>query len=573
MRTSRDYRALVVDDEIALQKLLMLALSRQGFLCDSAGDGAEAEQLVAETAYDLVVTDLRMPNKHGYALATHLLTLNRRPVIMVLTSVIEPRLAKDLLARGVDDILFKPTDFSFLATKAKAMVDRRYDVMPHGIDPNAKQEASQLQELPFTGEPVTLSQLESKLGGLSRILPISKAGLDVYKMTSTDEWEAPQIAAAIQRDPTITAEVLRLANSSFYNPSGQQIMKLERAVVTIGQRRIGELALATNALTALTSGIVPWMDIGLAWKKSMAAGLAADVFIDQGGYKEVEEGLVLSSLMHSLGRIVLGTLFPKQYDAMIRRCELHGDALQEQERQMFPMSHTGVVGHLLETWNIPADVHLPLKYALDDYASLCRVSEPVRTKAELVKLSIFVGYLAAGKWEPWDLIELPPVSVTRRLGITSLSEIVEQTTGDVELLATFSTDPPAAKIENTVPPLRELAYCDLSNSTCDFLGKIINSMRIRVARCAEEELEAQCGNVLVNCVGVPPQHLAPFRGQSAAERLFLVVDADQIDAFEEFGHVIGLPTSYRRLYAICWDAARTIVPRKKFAGTAFSSLA
>ena len=73
-----------------------------------------------------------------------------------------------------------------------------------------------------------------------------EAALDVYNMTSTDQWETEHIAAAIQRDPTLAAEVLRLANSSFYNPSGQRVAQLERAVVQIGQKRVGELSLATN---------------------------------------------------------------------------------------------------------------------------------------------------------------------------------------------------------------------------------------------------------------------------------------------------------------------------------------
>ena len=125
MKKSRELRALIVDDEKAVQTLMKRALSQQGFACDTAGDGNEAERLVARSDYDAVVTDLRMPNKHGHALATHLLTLPRRPVIVVHTSVIEPKLARDLLARGVDDIVFKPFDLSILAAKMRVLVDRR----------------------------------------------------------------------------------------------------------------------------------------------------------------------------------------------------------------------------------------------------------------------------------------------------------------------------------------------------------------------------------------------------------------------------------------------------------------
>ena len=108
------------------------------------------------------------------------------------------------------------------------------------------------EELPADAY-VTLSILQNKLAGLSRILPISKAAMDVYNLASADEVESQQIAAAIGRDATLAAEVIRLANGAFCNPSTQLITELERAVLQIGQKRIGELALATNALAALTA--------------------------------------------------------------------------------------------------------------------------------------------------------------------------------------------------------------------------------------------------------------------------------------------------------------------------------
>ena len=115
---------MVVDDEVAVRKLIVRNLVQLGFVCDMAADGVEAEARVAQAGYDAVITDLKMPNKHGHALAVHLLTLNPRPVIVIHTGLIEPKLAKDLFARGVDDIVFKPFDFGILAAKVLALVER-----------------------------------------------------------------------------------------------------------------------------------------------------------------------------------------------------------------------------------------------------------------------------------------------------------------------------------------------------------------------------------------------------------------------------------------------------------------
>lgn len=220
MNEKRILRALVVDDEAAMQKLLVRGLTQQGFKCDTAADGNEAEERVSCSHYDAVVTDLRMPNKHGHALAVHLLAREHRPVVVVHTGVIEPKLAKDLLARGVDDILFKPFDFGILAAKVKALVERRSPGAPtnHGTketDAKTANLQNHRQEDATVRGPVTLSNLESKLSRLSHVLPISTAALDVYTMTSDDQTTALQLAAAIQREAAFAAQMLRLANSAF----------------------------------------------------------------------------------------------------------------------------------------------------------------------------------------------------------------------------------------------------------------------------------------------------------------------------------------------------------------------
>ena len=69
---------------------------------------------------------------------------------------------------------------------------------------------------------------------------------------------------------------------------------------------------------------------------------------------------------------------------------------------VFPLSHAEVLAHLLETWNVPQEVQDPLKHLLKDYSEMATVPEPTRTKAELVKLAIFVGRIAVGRWEAWD---------------------------------------------------------------------------------------------------------------------------------------------------------------------------
>jgi CheY-like chemotaxis protein len=118
------YRALVVDDDQAVREATARAMSAESFWCDTAGDGQEALKKYRESRHDLVVTDLRMPRMHGYALTVELLKDAQRPRIVVLTGLAEPGLVKDLITRGVDDVVSKPVDVRVFAIKMASIFER-----------------------------------------------------------------------------------------------------------------------------------------------------------------------------------------------------------------------------------------------------------------------------------------------------------------------------------------------------------------------------------------------------------------------------------------------------------------
>ena len=121
-----EFHALVVDDDAIVRRMVSFALTQEGFACDTAVDGADAITRMSKSRYDLVVTDLHMPNKNGHALSVNVLTDESRPVIIVHTSVDEPRLTRDLILRGVDDVIHKPTNYETFAIKARCLAKRRH---------------------------------------------------------------------------------------------------------------------------------------------------------------------------------------------------------------------------------------------------------------------------------------------------------------------------------------------------------------------------------------------------------------------------------------------------------------
>lgn len=543
---SSNLRALVVDDERAIRKLVTMALRKEGFSCDEAADGEEALQQIARTEFDVVVTDLRMPNKHGHALSVELLSREHRPVIVVHTAVLEPRLAKDLLSRGVDDVVFKPVAYSAFAGKVKALVQRRMNVRPTPAKADADSKGTEK-----AGNRVAWGDIQRRLKGTCNIPCISQTALGVYQLTCDDNCEAEEIAQAMKRDASLVMELLRIGNSTYYNPAGNNIDDLEQIVLRIGRKRIGELALAINAMASLTEGLLPWINVELAWKRSVAAGIAIELLLDRGGYRGLERGLLLSASIQSFGRVILGTLYPHHYEAMLQSCRETGSSLLDLEHCTFPKTHAQVMAHVLAQWNVSSDVYEPLKHVLEENRLLSGLPDRLRTQVELVKLAVLFGRIVVGDWASWDTVDLPSFAVVKRLGISSVDDVVANTRHSLEKVLDGHIETSPLPGASAGEQKRPLPYCSLMAEQSDFLAALLPAMGHAPERFAPENLKDQQDMTLVNCIGSSPRRLQEFVKPQAAPHLFIVCDDKNIPGFHEFGETIGLPTSYDKLNRFC----------------------
>jgi CheY-like chemotaxis protein len=82
--TQMTKKILVVEDEPDSLKILRYFLTHEGYESVGAKDGVEAMELLAESQFDLVLSDVRMPRLDGVAVAKHLLSaLPITPVILM----------------------------------------------------------------------------------------------------------------------------------------------------------------------------------------------------------------------------------------------------------------------------------------------------------------------------------------------------------------------------------------------------------------------------------------------------------------------------------------------------------
>jgi len=114
---------LIVDDEAAIRTLLTEYLVENGLRVSVAGTGAAMSAILAESAIDLVVLDLRLGGEDGMAIARHLRSDSAIPIVM-LTGVRDEADRVMGLELGADDYLTKPFSPRELLARIRSVLRR-----------------------------------------------------------------------------------------------------------------------------------------------------------------------------------------------------------------------------------------------------------------------------------------------------------------------------------------------------------------------------------------------------------------------------------------------------------------
>ena len=178
---------LIVEDEKHLADGLRFNLEAEGFSVDIAIDAESAEDLLLKKRkpYDVVVLDVMLPGKNGFALASSLRKAEQFVPILMLTARGE---AQDVLRgfeAGADDYLPKPFELSVLIARLNALLRRREWLRSTRPVGTANEESATAPETPpklieFDGKTIDFDALELRSGNHTVRLTVMEAELLRY---------------------------------------------------------------------------------------------------------------------------------------------------------------------------------------------------------------------------------------------------------------------------------------------------------------------------------------------------------------------------------------------------------
>lgn len=318
-------RVLFVDDEQDVLDGLENRLRhlRKQWSMRFAHGPDKALQLIDQQAFDVIVTDMRMPGMDG----GELLTKVRKAHPALIRIVLSGQTEKESMLRALSvahQVLAKPCD----AAQLENAIHRAHSV-------NQLLNNARMREL---------------IHGIARLPALPKLYLELTESLEQPEVSLVDLAHIIERDVGMSAHLLRVVNSGFFALS-QPISATQDAIAYLGLTTVRSLVLTLELFAALDVGKTTMgFSLGALQAHSLrAAKIAATLVADE----EERKVAYSAAMLHDIGALVLATSLPKLCDQAVDEAVQSQKRLHVVEEQLHGFTHSEVGGYLLALWGLP----------------------------------------------------------------------------------------------------------------------------------------------------------------------------------------------------------------------------
>lgn len=249
----------------------------------------------------------------------------------------------------------------------------------------------------------SIDLIVSRVGALYSLPAVA---VEVLQFTARPNFDVRQLKACIERDPALTAKILRVVNSSLFGLS-RPVGDLNEAVALLGAKQLKLLVLGFSLPEDLFLGVAA-PQLAWYWSTTLARAVAAREISEQLFHQPGDDAF-LAGLLQDLGVLVLLRELGAPYVALISGAIAYGADLKPLERQALGFDHIQLTTGLLAHWRMPPLLvhaigerreYKRLAKNRDEHARIARVLHLAELVAQLVgqhRLSVLPDLLDAGR--------------------------------------------------------------------------------------------------------------------------------------------------------------------------------
>jgi len=318
-------RIIFVDDEPRILdglRRMLRSLHKQWDMTFVSG-GREALQAFSESTFDVIVSDMRMPDMNG----AQLLEQVKCEYPQVVRIALSGQTSKETILSSVGPIhqyLPKPCDSETLRNTIIRACNNKNML----ANPKLQGLISQLESLPC------LSSLYTEL---------------VTELQS-DDASIEKVGKIISQDIGMSTKILQLVNSSFFGVR-QHISSVSQAVALLGLDIIKALVLTIKIFSHFDNVQTNSFSISDLRQHSLTVGdWSKKIAHLEHAPSKVADFAMVAGLLHDVGKLVLASKIPQDYQQILEHAEKESISIFQAEKDTLQTTHCQIGGYLLGLW-------------------------------------------------------------------------------------------------------------------------------------------------------------------------------------------------------------------------------
>jgi HD-like signal output (HDOD) protein len=202
---------------------------------------------------------------------------------------------------------------------------------------------------------VELSSLELRLSRTENLPVLPQAASAVLRLADDPDANQRDIAGAIERDPAVTAKLLRVANSAYYG--AQNVTSVGRAISFLGINCVRSIVVSA-AMQQMVSGRSACLGFNRLdhWRHSLATATASRILSRLKAPDRTEQ-LYCAGMLHDIGLLALERFMPEELSRAIALAKRDNVRLIEVEHETIGFDHATLGGILARKWGLSDLVH------------------------------------------------------------------------------------------------------------------------------------------------------------------------------------------------------------------------
>jgi HD-like signal output (HDOD) protein/ActR/RegA family two-component response regulator len=324
-------RILFVEDDPLLLDMYVMMLSGDGELWDmaTASSGQQALDLMKQSPFDVVVSDMSMPGMNGIEL---LLEVRKR----------YPCSSRIILS-GLQD-----------QEEVARCLGATHQFLPKPF--NVKALKAALARVGGLDAYLNDRKIQALVGQLGTFPSFPSLYIEIMQELDSESCSTSSLATIVAKDPGMTAKMLQIVNSAAVG-LGHNVSSPFEAIQFLGISTIRSLVLSTHIFSCFDRARLKGFSMDQLWAHSFRTGTLARriLQLEQKDSSEAEEAYT-AGMLHDAGKLMLANSLPEQFQQALALAAEQNIRFDDAELEVFGASHAGAAAYLLGLWGLPAPI-------------------------------------------------------------------------------------------------------------------------------------------------------------------------------------------------------------------------